>query len=386
MDPKKDKVFVVIIGILALAFVAGLAMSVVKIVNYSSQKTAIEKTDNAVKKLADRKKNFALTEENVETEKANQKKIAAAEKRKIEEIAGPGASLFAPKTNGDPGEFSSSLRGGVDALVKKFSDEKIALGDQATGFGFSRYLQNSQTSRATVEALPILSSEQSVIRFLSEKLIEARAKSEATLRANSLLAPDKRVPLLLKIVRREAAEFADKAGTPGAAPTRDELAVLAGPNSDETGIYRIATSVSAVGGVFPSLRRKDAVAATAFQIGFVAPTSVMREFILNFSTQGHFPIYVRDISVMPAAEADVATARFSTPTETPEGAAPADAAAAGAFDIFGEVAPGGDGDVSAPAVPDKISIRPESLSEFLVTLEHVVPIEKKSAPAESEEE
>jgi len=382
MDFKKDKIFTAIIGAAAVVFVAGLAFSVVKTIGYNSEKTKLEKDLATLDKLSNRKKQFALTEENVVVGEANKRKLAVAKAQKKAELSGGNAEDFAPHVSSDPGEFSSSLRGFVNDLAKDFHDKKIALGEQAEGFGFSRYLQNSQTSRATPEALPILDSEIRVIRFLANSLAMARGESERALRGNGLLAPEKNVPLLVKAVRREAAEFEKREGAIGKTVAKDELVVVPMTDSDETGLQRLITSASPVGIAFPSLRRKDVVSALAFQIAFVAPTSVMRNFISQFSAERRFPVYVRDIAVVPANDVDSALARNERPTEQPESATtPAD------FDIFGSVASPESAAEGAgvPVAPTKIVVQPESLSGFIVTFEYVVPVEKKAEPAKEEE-
>jgi len=382
MDFKKDKIFTAIIGAAAVVFLAGLAFSVVKTIGYNSEKTKLKKDLADLDKLSNRKKQFALTEENVAIGEANKRKLAAAKAQKKAELSGGNADDFAPHVSNDPGEFSSSLRGFVNDLAKNFQDKKIVLGEQAEGFGFSRYLQNSQTSRATPEALPILDSEIRVIRFLANSLAMARGESERALRGNGLLAPEKNVPLLVKAVRREAAEFEKREGAIGKTVAKDELVVVPMTDSDETGLQRLITSASPVGVAFPSLRRKDVVSAMAFQIVFVAPTSVMRNFISQFSAESHFPVYVRDIAVVPATDVDSALARNERPVEQPEStAAPAD------FDIFGGVTSPESSTEGAvvPAAPTKIVVRPESLSEFIVTFEYVVPVEKKAESAKEEE-
>lgn len=386
MDFKKDKIFTALVGVATLVFVAGLAFSVVKAIGYSSGKTKIEKSVNSLSKLSNRGKKFALTEENVAVEEANKRKLATAKAQKMEELSGGNASEFLPHVNGDPGEFSSSLRGFVNDLAKDFQDKKIAISEQAAGFGFSRYLQNSQASRATPEALPVLDSEIRVVRFLANSLLMARGESEQALRGNALLAPDKNVPLLLKTVRREAAEFSMREGSKGVSLAKDELVVFALPDSKETGLQRLITSASAVGVVFPSMRRENVVSAMAFQVGFVAPTSVMRNFISRFSAESHLPIYVRDVVVLPANEADSALARNVQP------AAPTDETvtlgSAEFNDIFGGVSAPASGDTIenvAPAVPAKIVVRPESLSEFVITFEYVVPAVKKPESENKEE-
>lgn len=386
MDFKKDKIFTALVGVATLVFVAGLAFSVVKAIGYSSGKTKIEKSMNSLSKLSNRGKKFALTEENVAVEEANKRKLATAKAQKMEELSGGNASEFLPHVNGDPGEFSSSLRGFVNDLAKDFQDKKIAISEQAAGFGFSRYLQNSQASRATPEALPVLDSEIRVVRFLANSLLMARGESEQALRGNALLAPDKNVPLLLKTVRREAAEFSMREGSKGVSLAKDELVVFALPDSKETGLQRLITSASAAGVVFPSMRRENVVSAMAFQVGFVAPTSVMRNFISRFSAESHLPIYVRDVVVLPANEADSALARNVQPV------APTDESvtlgSAEFNDIFGGVSAPASGDTIgnvAPAVPAKIVVRPESLSEFVITFEYVVPAVKKLESENKEE-
>lgn len=389
---KKDKGFIAIIAILALACVSGVGFCVKEVLGNSKTQASIEKTQKAVKRLANRGGELALTEENVGIEESNQKKIKEAEARKVLELKGKKAAGLLPNVTGDATAFVSSLRGHVESWEKDLKEnQKIALDDDVKYFGFSRYLQNTQSgNNLAPDALPLLSSEQNVAKLLVDKLVSARNASEEVLRSNGLLPAGKRQFLLLKNIRREAGELMKKEGGASVPMYADELTVLDSGNSAETGLYRVATNKSARGRTFASLRRPDAIDAVAFQIGFVAPTSVLRNFVASFSDNGDYPIYVRDVVVTPADSEEVSTAKLvldppPAPVVDPNAAPSADVGAD--FDIFG-VGPAADDAAapvpSVPAAPVKSVILPETLSEIWVTVEYVSPVEKKSAPSEEE--
>lgn len=398
MNFKKDKVFTAVIAVFALAFVAGVGFCVKEFISNSQTGTAIAKAGTALARLENRGDAPALTEKNVETEKRNEERLKKAKEKKILRLSGAGADELAPSpTIGDSTGFLSQLLGIVNARADQVRREKIALGDDAKFFGFSRYLQNNQTQTVSADVLPLLDSEQKALSVLGEKLVAARAKSEEALRANGLLAADKRLPMLLKKVRREASELPQKGGVQSVVAQKDELTVRTTEFTDSTGFCQLVTTENTRGRPFISLRRGGRTDAKAFQLAFVAPTSVLRNFISEFSEQGKYPIYVRDISVVPAVAADVDAARLAASPES-AAAVPAEAENAGAssdsagFDIFGV---GSSSDASsdapaaapaAPAVPVKSAVQPELLSEFLVTLEYVRPIDEPPAPAEENEE
>lgn len=392
MDFKKDKVFTAVVAVLALAFVAGVGLCVKEFVSISGTASAGKKTESALSRLVKRGDAPALTEKNVETEKKNAEKLDRAREEKIGRLAGAGAKTLAPAPAGDSTSFLSQLLGIVNSRAENYQKEKIALGDDARFFGFSRYLQNSQTQTVSPDVLPLLDSEQKVIAVLSDTLLDARKKSEDALLASGLLAADKRVPLLVKRVRREASDLPKKDGAPITALVRDELSVRETGESGQTGIYIVSTAENSRGRAFPSLRRAGVVDAVAFQICFVAPTSVFRGFISAFSEKSEYPICVRDVIVAPASAGDVSVARSAidpVPAETPESAA-APVEAPSGFDIFGGSAFGDSASPaaapSAPAVPVKTVVQPETLSEFTVIVEYVFPVENKSADSAGEKE
>ena len=391
MNFKKDKAFTATVSVFALALLAGVGLSVKELVRNSSARTAIEKNDRDVKKLSDRKSDFALTEENLAVEKANAAALAAAVDAKTAALKGKKGEKLAEKVADDANTFVSNLRQKTDERVKKLADEKIAVADAAKYFGFSRYLQSTQAPALSVEALPVLGAEQQVLQILSERLRDARNGSEQALRDVNLLPAGKRVFLLVKDVRREAAELPVKDGALASPLLRDEIFVSAKPEEVGSGICRIAGAGTRGGTAFPSLRRPDAVDALAFQICFVAPTSVMRNFLSSFTADGDYPVYVRDVVVSPAAPAEVEAARLQLdppPANAAPGADPA-APAADDFDIFGGPEPAAEGAAASdavPALPAKFVVQPETPSEFLVTFEYIRPVEKKPASAEAAEE
>lgn len=392
MNFKKDKVFTALIAVFAVIFLAGAGFCVSGLIKNSQSRTTIEKSNAALKKLCNQQSKPALTKENVEIFEANKKEINRATERKVGLLKGRGAAELAPKFDGDEGAFTSSLLGSVNDRAKKLFGDKIALGEDAKFFGFSRYLQ-SGSAKPSAAALPLLAQEQKIVQALTDALVAARGKAQDKMRSEGLIPADKHVFLYIKDVRREAGELPQKEGAPTSALKKDELVVLPTDVSAETGLCRIVVAGNSRGNAFPSLRRPDVVNAAAFQIGFIAPTSVLRNFIAEFSENGKYPIYVRDVSVSPATQADIAAAKMQIDPQQPETAPSAEAAADagfGAFDIFGGGNASASADQSAapaaPAVPAKISVQPETLSEFLVTLEYIAPIEKKSAPAAEEKE
>lgn len=395
MNFKKDKVFTAVIAVFALAFVAGVGLCIKEVLANSGTKATIEKTQKALKRLANKGEEPALSEENVALEKTNQKNLKAAEAAKVTLLKGKKASALAPEFSGDAVTFNSSLRENVESRAKTLrEDQKIAIDDEAEYFGFSRYLQSAQSPNPSPDVLPMLSCEQKVVRLLIEKLVAARNASESVLIENKILEPGKRVFLQLTGVRREATELANKEDGAVNTPVRiDEVSVSANENSAETGLYRLATSKNTRGTTFPSLRRPGAVDAIAFQVSFVAPTAVLRNFLDAFSAEGEYPVYVRDVAVSPADPAEIAAVKLAldpppvavgaeNPAEAPESA-----------DDFGDLFGGGAvADASGPAtiapppVPEKTTVLPESLSEFCVTLEYVAPVERKAVPEEEKEE
>lgn len=392
MNFKKDKAFTATVSVFALALLAGVGFCVKELVRNSSARAAIEKNDKAVKKLSDRKSDFALTEANVEAEKANAKALAAAVDAKIAAIRGKKGEKLAEKFADDANTFVSNLRQKTDERAKKLADEKIAVADGAKYFGFSRYLQSTQAPALALDALPVLGAEQQVLQLLSGRLCEARAKSEAALREANLLPAGKRVFLLVKDVRREAAELPVKDGALSAPLLRDEIFVSVPAETAASGICRVNGAGTRGGTPFPSLRRPDAVNALAFQLCFVAPTSVLRNFLSSFTADGDYPVYVRDVVVSPSVPAEVEAARLQLdppPPEAVSGGADAAAPAADDFSIFGgEAEPAADGAAAAavPALPAKFVVQPEAPSEFLVTFEYIRPVDKKPASAEAAEE
>ncbi len=394
MDFKKDKVFTVVIAVLALAFVAGVGLCVKEFVSNSGTASASKKTESALSRLVKRGNAPALDEKNVETEKKNAEKLDRAREEKIKRLSGAGAAKLAPAPAGDSTSFLSQLLGIVNSRAENYQKEKIALGDDARFFGFSRYLQNSQTQAVPPDVLPLLDSEQKVIAVLSDTLLAARKKSEDALLAAGLLAADKHVPLLVKRVRREASDLPKKDGAPITALVRDELSVRESGDSEQTGIYIVSTTENSRGRAFPSLRRTGVVDAVAFQICFVAPTSVFRNLISAFSEKSEYPICVRDVIVAPASAGDVSVARSAidpVPAGTPESAA-APVESSSGFDIFGgsafgdSASPAATPSAPAPAVPVKTVVQPETLSEFTVIVEYVFPVENKSADSAGEKE
>lgn len=390
---KKDKGFVAIIAILALICVSGVGFCVKEFLGNSKTQADIEKTQRAVKRLANRGDELALTEENVVIEESNQKKIREAMDRKILELKGKRASGLTSNITGDATAFVSSLRGHVEAWEKDLTEnQKIALSGDAKYFGFSRYLQNTQSgNNLASDALPLLSSEQNVIKLLIDKLVDSRNASEDTLRSNGVLPVGKRQFLLLKNIRREAGELMKKDGGASVPMFTDELTILSGGDSSETGLYRLATNKNARGRAYVSLRRPDMVDAVAIQIGFVAPTSVLRNFVASFSDNGDYPIYVRDVAVSPADTEEVNLAKLilnPPPSPAVEPNADVSPVAETDFDIFGVGSSDGTSSSGAASasgeleVPEKSVILPESLSEIWVTVEYVSPVEKKSAPSE----
>lgn len=386
---KKDKVFTAIVSIFALAFLAGVGVCVKEFLAISSTKASIEKTEKNLKRLANRGSEPALTEENLAVGNANAQKLVAAKAAKVAAVKGSRAPDLAPKTGMDAGEFSSSLLSTVNERAKKMQGDKIVLDDDAKFFGFSRYLGTNTAPKPAPDALPILDTEQKVVQLLTDKLVAARVKNEAELRNNNLLAPDKRVFLWVKGVRREAAELPKKDGAVNALVNKDELSVAPTETSAESGLYRLIYTGNSRGTTFPSLRKPGSVDAVAFQIGFVAPTAVLRDFIAAFSGKGEYPIFVRDIAVSPVSSGDIEAKKAElNPPPVVEAAPGASVPAADDFDIFGGAPAEADAPALAPVVPEaplKSVVSPESLSEFWVTLEYVSPAENP-APAEEKEE
>ena len=384
---KKDKVFTAIVGIFALAFLAGVGFCVKEFLAISSTKASIEKTEKSLKRLVNRGNEPALTEENLAVGKSNAQKLAAAKTQKIAAVKGKKASQLEPKTGAEAGDFSSSLLSDVNERAKKMQSEKIVLDSDAKSFGFSRYA-GTQTKPVS-EALPLLGMEQKVVQLLTDRLVAARKKYEADLRSNNLLAPDKRVFLWIKGIRREAAELPKKDGAVNALVNKDELSVAPTETSAESGLYRLIYTGNSRGTTFPSLRKPNAVDAVAFQVGFVAPTAVLRDFIAAFSGKGEYPVFVRDVAVSPVSNGDIEARKAElNPPPVVESAPEASAPAADAFDIFGGAPAESNASAALPAVPEvppTSVVSPESLSEFWVTLEYVSPVENP-VPAEEKEE
>ncbi len=392
MNTPKDKAFAAIVSCFALVCVAGVGFCVKEFVRNRSALDSIEANEKAVKKLSARKLEFALTEENLKTEEANAKALDAAVAEKIRAIKGARGKEFTEKVDVDANTFVSNLRQQTDQRSKDLKLKKIALADSAKNFGFSRYLQSPQTPAFPAEVLPVLCAERQVVARLFDTLVSARDKAEDALRDVNLLPADKHVFLLVKDVRREAAELPVKDGALVIPLLRDEIFISANDHSDDTGIFRLS-GTGTRGTPFPSLRRAGATDARAFQICFVAPTSVARNFITAFSVNGDYPIYVRDVAVSPASTVDIETARAQldpapvVPAEVAASNAPAPVAAD--FDIFGTAEPADSASASAPAVPaapQKFVVQKEMPSEFLITFEYIQPVEKKIAPEEQSEE
>lgn len=386
---KKDKVFSAIVGIFALVFVAGIGLCVKEFLAISSAKASIEKTEKSLKRLTNRGSEPALTEENLAVGNANAQKLAAAKVQKIAAVKGKKAPELEPKTGVDAGEFSSSLLSAVNERAKKMQNDKIVLDGDAKFFGFSRYLGGSGAAKPAPEMLPLLGTEQKVVKLLMDKLVSAREKNELELRSNNLLAPDKRVFLWVKGVRREAAELPKKDGAVNAVVNKDELSVASTENSEDSGLYRLVYTGNSRGTTFPSLRKPGFVDAVAFQVDFVAPTAVLRDFVASFSGKGEYPVFVRDISVATVnpGDIDAKKAEQNPPPVADAASAGAELPVADEFDIFGGASaePAAPVAAVAPAAPVKSVVAPESLSEFWVTLEYVVPVENP-VPAEEKEE
>ena len=384
---KKDKVFTAIVGIFALVFLAGVGFCVKEFLAISSTKASIEKTEKSLKRLANRGNEPAVTEKNLAVVNANAQKLEAAKTQKIASVKGKKASQLEPKTGTEAGDFSSSLLSDVNERAKKMQGEKIVLDADAKAFGFSRYA-GTQTKPVS-EALPLLGMEQKVVHLLTDKLVDARKKHEADLRSNNLLAPDKRVFLWIKGIRREAAELPKKDGAVNALVNKDELSVAPTETSAESGLYRLIYTGNSRGTTFPSLRKPNAVDAVAFQIGFVAPTAVLRDFIAAFSGKGEHPVFVRDVAVSPVSNGDIEAKKAElNPPPVVEPAPDVPAPAPDAFDIFGGSPAESNAPAAAPAIPEvplTSVVSPESLSEFWVTLEYVSPVENP-VPAEEKEE
>ncbi len=391
MTTPKDKAFTAIVSCFALVFFVGGGFCVKELVLNNSARNSIEENARAVKKLSERKSDIALTEENLKTEEANAKALDAAIKQKILAIKGSRGKELTAKVAEDANTFVSDLRQRTDQRMKQLGNKKIAVADGAKYFGFSRYLQTPQTRALPAEALRTLCAEQQVVARLFDSLVFARDKAEDSLREVNLLPAGKHVFLFVKDVRREASELPVKDGAPTVPLQRDEIFVSADDKSADTGIFRLS-GAGTRGIPFPSLRRAGAVDARTFQICFVAPTSVARNFIAAFSVNGDYPIYVRDVAVAPAALPDVETARAKL---EPAPAVPANVAASNApapaaedFDIFGTAEPAA-ASASAPVVPaapQKFVVQKEMPSEFLVTFEYIQPVEKKIEPEEPSEE
>lgn len=391
MNFKKNKVFTAVLAVFAAIFVAGLVFCVIQVVAHSQNSASIESATTALKKLSNRGDAFALTEENVAAEKANKDKLAAAKEKKLKAVMGAKWQSLVPNVDGDAaGTFSSTVLDAVNKEANELHAGKIVLADQAKFFGFSRYLQSAQAPKPSPDSVSFLAMEKEVIFTLTKALVSARKDAEDALRGSGVLAADKRLALMLKDVRREAGEFPSGAGTPGTAIQKDEIFVLEKDFSAGTGLYLAATATNSRGAVFSSLRRKDSVKATVFQVGFVSTTAVLRNFIKQFSGGSEYPIYIREISVKPAESNDLSAINFElNPAAAQEAAAPEEAAPAMDFNFLdtgnsanaasAEEAP------AAPALPEKFSVQPESISEFLVTFEFVAPAETKAEAAEKEE-
>ena len=383
---KKDKAFTAIISVLALAFLAGVGLCVWEYLSISKTKSVIEKTEKSLKRLANRGEEPALTEENLGTESANSKKLTDAKAQKIVAVKGKRAGDFVPKQTADGEEFKSSLITSVNNRIAAINADKILLDNDAKPFGFSRYL----SVKPDEKALPLLGTEQKVIQVLVDKLVEARKTVTGALSGSGLLPADKSVFLWIKGVRREAAELPKKDGATSAPVSKDELAVASTDSSAETGLYKLSYTGNSRGVTFPSLRVPNAVDAVAFQIGFVAPTAVLREFVAAFSGNGDYPIYVRDVTVSPVSAGDIEAKKneLNPPANPVSVAGAASPAGTDDFDIFGASTAESPAPESAPLVPEtpiKSVVSPESLSEFWVTLEYVSPVENP-VPAEEKEE
>lgn len=388
MNIPKDKAFTAIVSVFALIFFVGVGFCIKEFVRNGSIRDSIEKNEKALGKLSGRKTEFALTEKNLETEKSNAKVLAVAIAEKIRAVKGQGGDSAAGKVAEDANTFVSDLRQLTDKRMKALAADKIAVAEDAKFFGFSRYLQDSRTPSFPVEALPVLGAEQQMLQILSDRLVSARNEAERSLRDANLLPADKRVFLLVKGVRREASELPTKDGALTVPLQRDEIFISAADTSAATGIFRLS-GAGTRGTPFPSLRRADAVDALAFQICFIAPTSVARNFLASFSADGKYPVYVRDFAVSPVAPADVEAARLQlnpAPAVPAPGESNTPAPAMDDFDIFGTAASAASSpSVVVPAAPEKFVVQAEMPSEFLVTFEYIQPVEKKSAPAEQPE-
>ena len=388
MDINRNKGFTVGVTIFGLVFLAGVGLGVTEFIGKIGNDAAIEKNSASLKKLTNRGNAFALTEENVAAAKANNDKIAAATAKKLAELAGAKGSTLVPNVDSDSaGTFTSTVLDAVNKRTADLQNEKIVIADQAKFFGFSRYLQNASAPKPAADAVPTLVLEQNVIFTLTDALVAARTKAEGVLRGNGLLAADKRLALMLKDVRREAAELASQ-GT--GVVQKDELSLITTRDySAETGVYPLVTTGNSRGEDYLSLRRPGAIDAKTIQIGFVSVTPVLRNFLETFSSKSEYPIFVRNVTVAPATANDIGEINLllnpeaNTEAQTEEAAAPAND-----FNFFGgsdSSAPATETAPAEPALPDKISVQPESLSEFVVTFEYVAPAPKKSEPAEDKE-
>lgn len=386
MDINKNKGFAVGVTIFGLAFLAGLGLSVTEFLGKCGNDAAIEKNGLALKKLTNRGNAFALTEENVVAAKANNEKIAAATAKKLAALAGAKGSTLVPTVDSDSaGTFTSTALSAVNKHVADLQNEKIVLADQAKFFGFSRYLQNASAPKPAAEAVPTLALEQNVIFTLTDALVAARTQAESVLRGNGLLAADKRLALMLKDVRREAAELSPS----GTAVQKDELFLSSRDYSAENGIYSLITTGNSRGEDYLSLRRPGSIDAKTIQIGFVSTTAVLRNFLEKFSSKSEYPIFVRNVTVAPASANDIGEINLLlNPEANAEAQSEEAAAPATDFSFFGgsdNSAPAAETAPAEPAVPDKISVQPEALSEFVVTFEYVAPAPKKSETAEDKE-
>ncbi len=352
---KKHLVLTVILGICALALVAGLAMSALAFADNSSKSAEVEKNQKTLQRLENRGKNLALSKENVETAEENNKALVKAmhlrvgvmlQPERLDQVA-PGSST----------EFSSKLlglKGSWTELCEK--NGIIVASDLVDTWGFSRYLKDNGT--APTESLQTLATEAAVIGKIVQELVEARDEYDKAEHAANILTQSQHPFALLKGIQREAVEL-DEAQS--RTTLKDEFVIIPVKDAGDTGLCTVSDSNHS----YLSLRRPDAVKAIAVRMEIATETGVIRNLAQRLQ---NYPVYIRDISAEPS-RGDLLPKKHSS-SPTPSEPAPE----ANPFALFG----GGDSaEPAAPVAPkrqERVVAVPVFPKIFTITFEYTIPI------------
>jgi len=358
MDKSKNRTFLITLGLIAIIFVAGCALSVTAWLRKKQTLVELERHQREVNvllagdNLGSLKDQISLTPANVDLAEKDLTELTDQLKSLREVIAGSPEAPLKPDNSTSASKLNSLIKQNVDEWKKLCADRDVKTppNDQCE-FGFRRYIRNAGTSPK--RDLPRVDLQRIIIDYLFKQLLESRPAG---------------APLLLQSIDREPIET--YVLIPEGKPNAGSYVPDADGSKNENDEFTHSRS----------FRRPGLLDALSFRIRFVGTTSTLRTFINKLRSSGH-PFAITSIEVGLAKPEEEKLLATAAPTTT---AAPAAGATAAVPDFFLGGAPAAGAKPGVAPKEDRVVVVKEKPAEFVIQFDYLTIPEEKSATAEGE--